>query len=242
MGLFDFLKPTKSPQQKELDDVLTELLPRVFPGGRDEINFRARKVVDLCNGKLDQSIAAFVFAKAKARVWLASRGFDGETHFGVKAQELLDLTHDDSGGKLSSFEAASIVFYAIYDKIDPTLNAQAAVENWSRTCFGSDDVGVDADEVAQGIGEFGFDPTNPIPVRGILSNDLYLERLRTSDGRAIQFERLRSLTVSNVFGNVDEYEISQAGRTLAKLYLSPYNRRISSRPPEGFLMIKRSAK
>lgn len=242
MGLFDFWKPAKTPQQKALDDVLTELLPRVFPGGQAEINFRAAKVVEICNGKLTHSIAAFVYAKAKTRVWLASRGFDGEAHLGVKASELVQLTQSDSGGKLSSFESASVVFYAIYDKIDPTLNAETAVENWSMTCFGSDDLGVDADEVLQGIGEFGFDPTNPVPVRGILSNDIYLDRLRTSDGRAIQYKRLRSLTVSNVFGNIDEYELSQEGRTLCKLYLSPYNRKISSRPPEGFLIIKRSAK
>ena len=42
--------------------------------------------------------------------------------------------------------------------------------------------GCDTDEIPEGIGEFGLEITNPIPVNGIPENEIYLSRLKTSDG------------------------------------------------------------
>jgi hypothetical protein len=235
MGFFDFLK---QPRRAALDDVSDGLLARIFPGGKSEIDFRARKVSEISNGKLHHEEAASVVIKVKARVWIAATGFDGERHLGVNANELIQSTQRDSGGKLSSFEAASVVFYAIFDKIESSLKVDEHIQDWSKTLFGAEGVGVDSDAIPQGIGEFGFDATNPIPVRGLLGNEIYLKRLRTNSGRKVGYSRLRSLSAPNIFGTVDEYEINEADRVVCKLYISPYNKRISRRPPEGFLLIQ----
>ena len=50
--------------------------------------------------------------------------------------------------------------------------------------------GVDCDEIAGPVGEFGRDPRNPIPVNGPLGELTYLSNLRTVDSQPIMFHRL----------------------------------------------------
>src|SRR5262249_40522622 len=61
--------------------------------------------------------------------------------------------------------------------------------------------GVDCDEIAGAVGEFGRDPRNPIPVNGPLGELTYLSSLRTVDSQLIMFHRLGSTS------NVDIYEM-----------------------------------
>ncbi len=239
MVLFDLFKRSKTAEERALGEMKQLLNSRLLPGGDQELVFRAKKTVELSNGKLDLPSAGRVYVSAKTRIWLASTMFDGERELGIKGEELIERTKSDAQNKLSTFEAASIIFYALYDKIDPTLDAHVAIKQWSQGCFGCDDWGVDSDQIAEGIGEFGFEPTNPIPVRGVFSNSIYLERLRTSSGQQVKHKRLGSLSVPNIQGKVDEYEISREGEFLCKLYLSPYNRKISGCPPSGFLLVKK---
>jgi len=96
-------------------------------------------------------------------------------------------------------------------------------------------------EIPQGYGEFGLDPTNPIPTFGVPSNEAYLKSLRTTNGDVLNFRRLQSITVQNINKPVDEYEIlDYAGQTIAHLYLSPYHWVTSRKTPKGFLMNGRS--
>jgi len=50
------------------------------------------------------------------------------------------------------------------------------IDSFSKGVFGGD-VGYDLDEIPDSYGEFGLDVTNPIPVKGIISNEVYLKRL-----------------------------------------------------------------
>ncbi|MBA4147045.1 MAG: hypothetical protein H0X66_02945 [Verrucomicrobia bacterium] len=126
----------------------------------------------------------------------------------------------------------------MFCKVDSSLETPITIKNFLEGGFGSDSFGCASDEIPSAIGEFGFDPTNPIPVRGIVSSNIYLERLLTSEGKKVDYKRNGSLIVPNISGNIDEYEISQNGRPLCKLYISPYNQRISGRPPRGFILFQ----
>lgn len=97
--------------------------------------------------------------------------------------------------------------------------------------------GCDSDEIPTGHGKFGHDITNPIPVRGIPANTVYLSRLRTEDGRPIKWERIGSFHAENIESPIDGYRIfDQTQAQIAVLYISPYHKRISGKAPKGFLL------
>jgi hypothetical protein len=91
------------------------------------------------------------------------------------------------------------------------------------------------DEIPQGIGKFGLEASNPIPVYGVASNNIYFTRLALKDNSGIRWRRVGSMKVSNIDKLIDEYEIFNLnGDTICFLYLSPYHWKISDKCPEGF--------
>jgi hypothetical protein len=95
--------------------------------------------------------------------------------------------------------------------------------------------GTDEDEIPEGKGEFGLDVTNPIPVRGILANEIYLNRLLTENGEKITWERIGSFGSGNIDNPIDGYAIfDKARKQIATVYISPYHKKISSKAPRGF--------
>ena len=95
--------------------------------------------------------------------------------------------------------------------------------------------GVDADEMPGGTGEFGMNPDNPVPCRTIVGSMAYLASLRAADGSKVTAERLGSHGSNVSSSPVDCYLIRHAdGRELAKIFISPYQGRVSRKAPQGF--------
>ena len=93
----------------------------------------------------------------------------------------------------------------------------------------------DSDEIAQGTGEFGLDITNPVPVKTIVGNEVYLKRLRTVDGTPITWDREGSREIKEIWGNIDVYNIfNSAGEKISTIYISPYHWGMSNKAPKGF--------
>jgi hypothetical protein len=91
------------------------------------------------------------------------------------------------------------------------------------------------DTISEGIGKFGLEITNPIPVYGIPSNEFYLGNLMFSNGGRITYRRIGSSEVSNIEKSIDKYEIFNfQGETVCYLYLSPYHWKTSHKVPDGF--------
>jgi hypothetical protein len=159
--------------KSEQDRVVDETLKRLFPGGAEEMRIKRRVVYDLCGGKISEEAAAQVLINAKYGFWLAQSQFDGVSNLGIAYAEFLQLIEAGVGASLSSFEAAAVGMFAIFGKTDtPPLNCPEALQNFLATLFGADDMGCDGDVVPSGVGEFGFEATNPIPVRGLASTSL----------------------------------------------------------------------
>ena len=94
--------------------------------------------------------------------------------------------------------------------------------------------GCTTDEMSEGIGEFGLEPTNPIPVNTIQGSILYLGGLRAMDGTRVNNKRLRSLGAQNIQKPIDEYLIThENGNELAIIYISPYQAKNSKKAPKG---------
>ena len=95
------------------------------------------------------------------------------------------------------------------------------------------------DEMPGGVGEYGLEPTNPIPVRGITMIKLYLGFLATPEHQRITFKRVRSIDDPRFSGPTDEYDIfDQNGSLLTKLYVNGYAEGTSERAPKGFIYFR----
>jgi hypothetical protein len=94
------------------------------------------------------------------------------------------------------------------------------------------------DEIQDAEGPFGLSASNPVPVYGIPSNEIYLGRLRTPDGKLLKWRRIGSTSHENIEKTIDEYEIfNEFGTTIAHIYISPYHWRTSLKAPVGFRMV-----
>ncbi|MFK7951137.1 MAG: hypothetical protein AB8G11_26385 [Saprospiraceae bacterium] len=92
------------------------------------------------------------------------------------------------------------------------------------------------DMTPNGFGEFGYDVTNPIPFENISDSIAYLDKLKTTDGQIIQYERTGSTKANNIERPIDIYEISVKGQTIVTLYISPYQEHNCMTVPKGFML------
>ena len=98
--------------------------------------------------------------------------------------------------------------------------------------------GCDTDEIPGSNGDFGYDISNPVPTQGIQGSTRYLGRLRAQDGTKVAYSRIGSFTSSVTSNLVDGYLISHAdGTALGTLYVAPYNKRNSTKAPEGLSLV-----
>jgi hypothetical protein len=88
-------------------------------------------------------------------------------------------------------------------------------------------------EIANGVGRFGLDATNPIPIKGFSGLDHYFERLCLQ--KRIRWDRRGSTSVDNINGMIDIYILTTAnGETMGRLYVTMYSSETSTKIPEGF--------
>lgn len=94
--------------------------------------------------------------------------------------------------------------------------------------------GCTTDEMPNGIGEFGLEPTNPIPTNTVRGSILYLGGLRAPDGTPVNNKRLGTVGANNIKKPIDKYLITHKnGNELAIIYISPYQAINSKKAPAG---------
>ena len=93
------------------------------------------------------------------------------------------------------------------------------------------------DEMVGAFGRFGYDITNPIPVRGFRGINNYFKRLRTFDGEEIRYQRVGAYSAGNIKELIDGYLVNDNGKRENVLYLSIYNDRMSGKAPENYILI-----
>ncbi len=224
MGFFDLFKSKKVTVPPALEAFDKQL----FPGGQPEKDKGGHDLHSLLKGVITFEDCRRVFVKAKVRFSLQSE---------KDPDAVMDGIRRDSNGLLGESEVVKVFIYvALGKKVEDAEEAKALLEIL-KMGFGRSNEGVDADVIPMGFGEFGLEVTNPIPVRGIISNEVYLSRLRLPDGSAVTWKRIGSFEVKNIEKQIDGYRVyGKDGQELATLYLSPYNRRISGKSPKGFVL------
>ena len=220
MGLFDFLKPKQTEVPKELG----ELYKHIFSGGQKQIENGAREIMELSKGKLDLKESINIFTKARMK--MSSDLSDYEY-----VKEIIT----DSGNKLTYLEAASIFKFVVF--VETKREKEPGIMEYLVAGFATNTDGIDADELPNGRGEFGYDANNPIPVKGIITNEFYLSQIRTNAGEEIKWERIGSFHTDACNYPVDAYNIfNLSGKNIATLYISPYHKRISNKATVDFYL------
>jgi len=97
----------------------------------------------------------------------------------------------------------------------------------------------ESDDFPGGNGPFGLCASNPIPVNGVEGEIVYLERLRTTNGQRVFFQRIGSVQTPNQLpAAVDEYEVLALDRSMGcRLFFSMYFPRRSRKAPQGFTLV-----
>ena len=90
------------------------------------------------------------------------------------------------------------------------------------------------DSFEEGYGEFGWDVTNPVPTNSPFGSISYLAKLRDINGRKPSYERIGSYTADNIDQMIDGYELKYNGGNSKTIYICPYGKENSKRPPSGF--------
>ncbi len=98
--------------------------------------------------------------------------------------------------------------------------------------------GLDTNRIPGGLGEFGHDKRNPIPVNSIPAIKVYLSQLVTAKGEPVNWHRIGSFRVDNIANPVDAYRIhTRDGIEIAVLYFSAYHKKMSQTAPRGFQLL-----
>ena len=92
------------------------------------------------------------------------------------------------------------------------------------------------DEILSGYGPFGLCATNPIPTENIAGSNNYLGQLILKGRQNLSWERLGSTSSDTTDGMIDIYQIKSDNTDIAILYICPYHKKNSERPPDGFLL------
>lgn len=225
MGLLSKLFGRKPKQPKltpELENMMNKIQQQVFPGGKEQIEKELKELCTVLHVEPNKIRGTFGYA--------CTRFF-----MGCDKQTLVDgiARHKDglTDGQIELFARFVITrtikqSTGITDDLILGLMSKAA---------GANDAEGDYDEIPGGFGEFGLTETNPVPVNGVIANEMYLSRLVSESGYPLCWHRVGSTQVSNIKMPVDIYEITDnAGVPLPTIYISSYHPRMSNRAPKGF--------
>jgi len=122
------------------------------------------------------------------------------------------------------------------EKLDESLEEQLAeLSNEHPLLVKMALAGADCDMLPNVKGEFGYLPSNPIPVNGTVGEIKYLARLRCADNSGIIFHRLETIDMKNIDGSVDIFEtVCIDGKHWSILFLNMYHPRRSRVAPKGY--------
>ena len=86
--------------------------------------------------------------------------------------------------------------------------------------------------------DFGYSIINPVMTSTVSSNDKYLQKLRTLDGKSFTWERCGAycVNIGNIEGvMVDKYQLYLDGEEYTEIFLCPYGHS-SSYAPQGLTL------
>ncbi|MDC0980952.1 toxin-antitoxin system YwqK family antitoxin [Candidatus Pseudothioglobus singularis] len=168
--------------------------------------------------------------------------FDGEIteEENYKDGEYIEDEYEEEDEYEDEYEDEENKPKSLMDEIGSSLGLEGFIK-MQQELWGDNSSGCAEDEMPNGIGEFGIEPTNPIPVNTVeLGSKKYLAGLRAEDGSKVNSERIGSQTVDNIEKPIDSYIITHKdGSEIATIYISPYQAKNSKKAPRGLKQVSK---
>ncbi len=235
MALFGLIK---SKQERALDGAFKKMFSVIFPNGEQDIERDCAKVNQLTHGKIPPSDLRNFVTRCKARIYIGRTGGGGDDDL-----ILVDSILHRSNGRIDEADAYNVYVYlageaGYYDKLSLLTKTRdgSLSSDLQKRMAGVFAAGVYTDEIPTGYDEFGLTTTNPIPTVSIEGSNHYLSRLRFK-GQAVTANRIGSTGSEVTPGNVDVYALSVGTANVGTVYICPYHKANSRKPPAGFTLI-----
>lgn len=228
MGLFNLFRRKHKLTQSE--NQLMDQMANMLFGGLDQMREQINELYDLLNHRYSHRQVA------NALTWMTSHFSHSEDK---SSQSMVDegqmMRRDNPFSREDALTIYNFVVNKHIAKMFP--GAPAEVLNAMFVGLGNSEDGASTDVIPGAYGEYGFCLTNPIPTKGIPANEVYLRRLALLSGEPFHWERIGSFGAPNIKHPIDAYEIiSESGKTLCTIYISPYQKVISNKAPKGFYL------
>jgi hypothetical protein len=206
-----------------LQDLFEKIQREIFPNGKIDIDAGTKELLRILNNKVNEETAQTIFLKSSSICYTTS--LNNEFSKERLKQHLSPYAlHYFNDKALNDFYAYLL-----------SKNARANILEISREFSKSmNPRGTDQEEMPEGYGEFGLEITNPIPVSSIPDSYFYLQKLKTTNGETITFNRIGSMQAPNITNLIDAYKIFVNGKPRATIYICPYNKETSTKAPKGF--------
>lgn len=237
MKLFDFLKKSKSANNSELKEIFGKMTKEIFPNGQKDIDERTNILLRILNNKIDKQTANTIVIRSSSICYTSN--LRGEFDLERLRQHLAgySLQYFDEK-QLQDFYILLVDTVLKQKELDwvsmmPKEYAQIILQQ-----IKSNPQATVTDEIYGTTGEFGLEPSNPVPVYGVPSNEVYLRRLRTLDDMPIKWDRVGSMKCNGIYKLIDKYNICDSkGNKIANIYISPYHLHTSLKAPKGFKIV-----
>lgn len=223
----------KSKQQKELDEMMSKVFARIFPGGEADVLRDCKRIDALTGGRIPPDKLRGYVTGCKTLLNIAREHDEGRfvSSFQIRAD-----------GKITVDQAYDVYVYlegeaSYYDRTNLFLKNMGSDTSAFKDYIGNMpwtySVGTRTDTIPGGFGEYGLVQTNPIPTVSVRGSESYLASLRYG-GQPIEANRMGSTSSKVTPGQVDIYQLSFRGRDVASIYICPYHKWNSKKAPKGF--------
>lgn len=210
------------------DSEIFDKIAELFLGGADKMREQVNEAYDMLGHRYKQAQVA------NALTWMTSRfnRMDDKSSVAIVDEGQL-CRPDNPFNKEDADKLYQFVVKKTYLKNNP--NATDDILDYFYRSLGNNTEGTTTDTIPNAYGEYGFDVTNPIPTRGVPSNETYLKKLSLLSNESFHWKRVGSFSAPNIKNPIDGYEIiTDRGECLCTIYISPYHRIISDKAPKGF--------
>lgn len=210
--------------EKEIFDKMAEL----FYGGVDKMQEQVGEAYEMLGRRYKQAQVA------NALTWMTSRFHRMDDKSSVAIVDEGQMCRDNN--PFSEEDATKLYRFVVRNAfLRNNPNATDEIIEAFYRSIGNNIDGATTDVIPNAYGEYGFDVTNPIPTRGVPSNEAYLKSLSLLSNESFHWERIGSFTAPNIKNPIDGYKIiADSGEYLCTIYISPYQSVISKTAPKGF--------
>lgn len=217
----------KKRKEKRLS-IINAAIDIVFPGGQQDFKNQISELKQKFEDRYDEpAIGNTLYYVTKEVCFKNDKSANTVVHNGVM------LRRENKFSEADAIILYKFVIHKLFERKFQSNNEQLFQQYYES--FGNIGGGAVADEIPGAYGEFGLCATNPVSVRGIDANEVYLKRLSLISGKGFTWDRIGSTCADNIEMPIDMYLIKDNnGIDLCTIFISSYQSTISNRVPKGF--------